>query len=110
MADADPPNESDDSEAPADGNVDAPDAQTFDEQVANGEIQEHQQRKRNGESEKPALGRAVTQHDRAYLVNYRAQRITRLNNRMSRCRFNGALRAFRVHEVASEHRNRCLRA
>src|SRR5271154_6434572 len=104
MADADPPNESDDGEAPADGDIDAPDAHTFDEQVANGEIQEHQQRKRNGESENPALGRAATQHDRADLVSYRAQRITRLNNRMSRCRFDGALRAFRVHAVASEHR------
>ncbi len=110
VADADPPHEIDDGEAPADGDVDAPDAYALNQQVANGEIQEHQQREGNRETEDPALGRAASEHNGADLVGDSAQRITRLNNRMSRCRFDGTLRAFRVHVVASEHSYRCSRA
>ena len=42
VADSDPPDEIDDGKSPADRNVDAPDADAFDEQVADGEQQHHQ--------------------------------------------------------------------
>ena len=46
VADADPPDEVDDVEGPADGDVVAPDADAGHQQVADGHVQDHQQRRR----------------------------------------------------------------
>ena len=43
MADADPPDEVDDGEAPGDGNVYTPNADAFDKQIGNREKQQHEQ-------------------------------------------------------------------
>src|ERR1700683_807476 len=68
VPDPNPPQKMEKGEPPADGDINAPDAHTFDEQIANGEIQQHQQREGNRKTENPALGRAASEHDRTDLV------------------------------------------
>ena len=84
VANSDPPDEIDNREAPADGYIDAPDAHTFNQQIANREVQKHQKGKGDRKAEKPALRRAASEHNRADLVGYRAKRMPRLDDRVSR--------------------------
>ncbi len=68
VADANPPNEIDDGESPADGDVDAPDADAFGKKVRHGNEQEHYQEKCAGKSENPPFRRTAGEHDGADLV------------------------------------------
>ena len=81
VADTDPPDEVDDGESPTDGNVDAPDADAFDEQVGDGEQQHHGQQERDAEADEPAVRSGTSQHDRADLVGDRAKGVARLDDR-----------------------------
>src|SRR3984893_2217348 len=68
MANANPPDEIDDSKAPADGDIDAPDAYTLGKKVGHGNEQQHYQDKRAGKSENPPFRRTAGEHDRADFV------------------------------------------
>ena len=57
VADTDPPDEVDDGEAPADRDVDAPDADAPEKQVADGEQHHHRQHEAEAEADEPAVGR-----------------------------------------------------
>src|SRR5712692_4380385 len=80
MPDTDPPHEVDDREAPADGDVDAPDASSFDKQVAEREQQHHGHEEAGSETDDPPERRRTCQHDGADLVGNRAERIPRLDD------------------------------
>src|ERR1700732_3571430 len=80
MPDTDPPHEVDDREAPADGDVDAPNARAFYKQVAEREQQHHGHEEAGSEADDPPERSRTRQHDGADLVGNRAERITRLDN------------------------------
>src|ERR1700693_4208031 len=80
MPDTDPPHEVDDREAPADGDVDAPNACAFDKQVAEREQQHHRHEEAGSEADDPAERGRTRQHDGADLVGNRAERIPRLDD------------------------------
>ena len=77
VADTDPPDEVDDVERPADGNVVAPDADARQQQVADGHVQDHQQHERDEEPEEPADRRALGQHDVADRFGDGVERVPR---------------------------------
>ena len=64
VADADPPDEVDDREAPADGDVDAPDADALEEQVRDRHEQHHVSMNADAEAEEPAQRLPPRQDDR----------------------------------------------
>ena len=85
VTNSDPPDEIDDRKAPADRDIDAPDAHALHQQVRHAiKFSSINRAERDGEAENPARGRAASQHNRADLVRYRSKRMPRLNNRMSR--------------------------
>src|SRR5271167_569831 len=53
VTDTDPPDEIDDGEAPANGNVDAPNSDAFDDQPADGHVQHHHETDGQRESREP---------------------------------------------------------
>ncbi len=73
VPDADPPDEVDDREAPADGYVDAPDADAFVKHVGDGEMQDHDQGEGHREADPPAARDGIGQHDGADLVRDRGE-------------------------------------
>ena len=62
VANTDPPDEVDDGESPADGDVDAPDADAFEEQIPDGVEHHHRHQEDDAETQDPALetGRVST--------------------------------------------------
>src|SRR5260370_20829150 len=80
MPDANPPHEIDDREAPADWDIDAPNARAFNKQVAEGEQQHHGHEEAGSEADDPAERGRTRQHDGADLVGNRAERIPRLDD------------------------------
>jgi hypothetical protein len=81
VADADPPDEVDDVERPADGDVVAPDADAGQQELADRQVQEHQQRKRDPEAEEPTDRRATRQDDGANRVGDGVERVARRDDR-----------------------------
>ena len=63
VADTDPPNEIDDGEAPAHGDVEAPDADTLEEQPGHCREQDEANAPRQGKAEEPTQGRMGGEHD-----------------------------------------------
>src|SRR6266851_4414816 len=80
MADTDPPHEVDDREAPADGDIDAPNASSFNKQVAEREQQHHRHEEASSEADDPPERGRPRKHDGADLVGNRAERIPRLDD------------------------------
>src|SRR6266576_2953289 len=80
MPDTNPPYEVDDRETPADGDIDAPNASTFDKQVAEREQQHHDHQEAGSETDDPPERGRPRQHDGADLVGNRAERIAGLND------------------------------
>ncbi len=77
VADADPPHEVDDGEAPGHRDVDAPDADALEQQIADGVEQHHHEREGDGEADPPAARRPPRQRDGADLVRDRAEGVAR---------------------------------
>src|SRR5208283_4189785 len=80
MPDTDPPHEVDDGEAPADGDVDAPNANAFDKQVAERVQQHHRDQEAGSEADDPAERGRPRQDDGADLVGNRGERIPGLDD------------------------------
>src|SRR5271155_2095607 len=78
MANANPPNEIDDGESPRDGNADSPDAHTFEQEICDGDVEDHQQAEADGKTNHPALRRASSEDDRADFVRNAAEGLARL--------------------------------
>src|SRR5271169_3684928 len=70
VADTDPPDKVDNREAPADGYVDAPDANALHDQVADGDIHYAKNAERNQEADVPAERRPARKNDRADFIRY----------------------------------------
>ncbi len=81
MADADPPDEVDDCESPPDGDVDAPDARAFQEQVTERVQQHHRDHEAGTEADHPSHGRRAGQHDCADLVGHGGKRVPGFDDR-----------------------------
>ena len=77
VADADPPDEIHDRETPCDRNVDSPDADSFQQQPGDGEVQHHQKRKGDRESAEPAAMHRPLEDDVADLSRDRRVVVTR---------------------------------
>src|SRR5712664_2449796 len=80
MPDPNPPYEVDDREAPSDGDIDAPNASTFNKQVAEREQQHHRHEEAGSEADNPPERGRPRQHDGADLVGDRAERIAGLDD------------------------------
>lgn len=78
MTNPNPPDEVRDGKCPRDGNVDAPDSHTLDEQVCDGNVEQHQQQERHTKADRPAPCRASREHDRADFVGNSGKRVPRL--------------------------------
>ena len=90
VADADPPDEVDDREPPADRDVDAPDPGAFEEQPGDRHQQHHRQHEADEEAEEPAVRMAPRQDDRGDLLGDRAERVSRRDDRRrARMRVSG---------------------
>ena len=83
MTDADPPDEVDNGEAPSDRDGHAPDADSFEEEVSDGEQHHHGEHEADAESDEPAVRGGAGQHDGADLFGDRAERVAWLDNRSS---------------------------
>src|SRR5271170_8080325 len=81
VADTDPPDEVDDRKAPADGNVDAPDADALHDQVADGDVQHAKNAEGKKETRVPAERSGPRQNDRADFVGDRGIGMPRAQNR-----------------------------
>ena len=81
VADADPPDEVDDVERPADRDVVAPDPDAREQQLDDRHVQDHQEEERDREAEEPADRRPLRQDDAADLVGDRAEGVARLDDR-----------------------------
>ena len=68
VTDTDPPDEIHDGEAPRNGNVNAPNPHTFDQQIRHRNVKQHQQSKGDCKAEHPAFARSAAQNDRANLI------------------------------------------
>src|SRR5437763_3677874 len=73
MAYHDPPHESHDREPPTDGNVDAPDAGSLEQQIRQRDEQHVDDEERGEEAEPPADRRLAREDDRADLVGDRSE-------------------------------------
>src|SRR5579859_1061112 len=80
MSDTDPPDKVDDGEAPADGDVDAPNAGALHEQVAEREQQHHRDQETGSEADDPPKRGRARQHDGADLVGNRGERMPGLDD------------------------------
>src|SRR5882724_6367875 len=65
MTNPDPPHEVHDGKSPADGDIDSPDANAFVEQIADGDREQHKQKKGTGEYDHPEQRRASRENDSA---------------------------------------------
>src|SRR5579872_333948 len=81
VADTDPPHEIDDGEAPADGNVDAPDTHALQDQVADGDVHHAKNAECNQKADVPAKRSGPRQNYSADLVRDRAIRMPRTKYR-----------------------------
>jgi hypothetical protein len=95
VTDADPPDEVDDVEAPADRDVDAEDADAAEHQVADGVEQHQQQQAADDEANPPGARQPRTQHDGADLVGDRAEGEARADDRRALARRAHPLPSFR---------------
>ena len=68
MADADPPDEVQDIQSPADRNVDAPQTNPFEQKLRDRQQQQLEKHKRDRKANEPADRRLALQDDRADLV------------------------------------------
>src|SRR5260370_29315428 len=80
MPNTDPQHEVDDREAPADGDIDAPNPGSFNKQVAEREQQHHGYKEARSETNDPPERGRPRQHDGADLVGNRAERIPGLDD------------------------------
>ena len=97
VADADPPDEVDDVERPADRDVVAPDADALQEQVADRDQQQVQEQERDRDRDHPGERLVLGQHDRGDLARDRLERMPRLDDR--RRRLVGRARSVcRIHQ------------
>ena len=81
VADTDPPDEVDDVERPADRDVVSPDADTGQQQVADGQVQDHQQHECDEEAEEPADRCALREHDVTDGLGHRLEGVPGLDDR-----------------------------
>ena len=81
VADADPPDEVDDREAPADRDVDAPDPRALDQQPGHGHAQHAHDHEADGHDDEPGQRRVAAEDDVADLVADRGERMARLDER-----------------------------
>jgi hypothetical protein len=79
VADADPPDEVDDVEAPAHGDVGPPQPDALEEEAGHGEEQQHQEREADREADEPAHGRPALEDDAADLVGDAAEVVAGLD-------------------------------
>jgi hypothetical protein len=77
VADTDPPDEVDDVEGPADGNVVAPNPDTGEQQLDDRHVEDHQEQERDCESQEPPNRCPVREDDPADLVRNRTEGMTR---------------------------------
>ncbi len=84
VPDADPPDEIDDVERPADRNVVAPDADPLEEQVADRHDEQVQEQERDAGRGDPRRRLVLGQHDRADLARHRLERVPGLDDRRRR--------------------------
>src|ERR1700746_3592520 len=87
MSDTDPPHEVDDGEAPTDGDVNAPDADASQKQVAERVQQHHGRQEAHSEAHHPSHRRGTGQHDRADLVGYGREGMPGLDDRRPLVRY-----------------------
>src|SRR5262249_37233272 len=71
----------DDGEPPRHRDVNAPDAHAFDQQIADGEAEQHYEQERDCEARDPAGRRAARQNNRADLVGDRPEVVTGVDHR-----------------------------
>ena len=95
VADADPPHEVDNREAPADRNVDAPYARAHEQQVGDGDHEHVDERERDAEAEPPSERRPARQDDRADLVGDGREGMARRDDRRTRPRRRRRVRFLR---------------
>src|SRR5262249_45472283 len=81
VADADPPNEIDDGESPADGNVDAPDARALCEEPADGDSHQGREAESNYKTHIPTEGSWAGKNDRTDLIGDRTEGVSRSQHR-----------------------------
>src|SRR5215471_16286505 len=81
MANADPPDEVNDRETPADGDIDAPDPGASKEQVAEREQQHHRDQKASSEADNPSHRSGPGQHYGADFVRNRGEGMPGFNDR-----------------------------
>ena len=81
MADTDPPNEVDDGESPADGNVHTPDAHALVEEPAHRKQEPLQDDEADEHAEDPAAHDRALQHNSADLLGERGKRMPRPDDR-----------------------------
>jgi hypothetical protein len=81
VTDADPPDEVQDVEAPADRMVDAPDADAHQKEFADGGGQHHYAEAARGEADPPEDRHPLPQHDGADVIRDRGKRVPRLHRR-----------------------------
>ena len=94
VADADPPDEVDDREAPADRDVDAPDPGALDQQVGQRQAEHRHPHQADEEPEEPAEGMTPRQDDRGDLLGDTGERVARCDDRRRR------VGGFRVHQCS----------
>ena len=87
MADTNPPDEIDNREAPADGNIDAPDARALDEEPTDGDGHEAREAKCNGEADEPTERSGASQNDGADLIRDRGVGMARPQHRREAANF-----------------------
>ncbi len=105
VADADPPDEVDDVERPADRNVVAPDPDALGQQVGERDRQAHQKHERDARDDEPRERRVLRQDDRRQLVGDRPEAVPRRDDRQRRAKvvLCGYWEAFhKIHSVHSD--------
>ena len=81
VSDSDPPDEVDDGESPADGDIYAPDSNPANEEIADGVEQAHGDQEGEAESNEPSVGCGASEHDGADFVRDRGEGVPGLDYR-----------------------------
>src|SRR5437899_1528609 len=105
MANADPPDEVDDGQSPPHRDIHAPDADARDEQMTDGEKEQHHQAKGQAKAKPPAPRRRLRERDRANLVGDGAKRVPGTKDGRSLVRRSRLIAWFTlIHALASVKR------
>src|SRR5215470_8080 len=80
MAYTDPPDEVDDSKAPSDGDVDAPDACAFEDEVSDGIEHHHRCQEEDAKADKPSVGGRTRQDNGADFFGNRTEGVAGCDN------------------------------